>query len=166
MDVYNIISTHQAYHTWSGMIQAKADPDHVPNTWVHLIGITDRDDSFLSDVAVSWAYPATIIPEGSGWRSTGYDFKQRAFLLEADRRLNSSVAYVCKASSAPDIRSGICVEIERFTCATHSFQRCAFGTVRVLCRPAERGETAVWIGQSCPPGLARDRTGQQNERNP
>lgn len=156
VDVYNIFSTHRAYHTWAGMIQAKADPDNVPNSWVHLIGVTDRDDSFLREVTASWAYPATMIVEAPGWRDAGYDFKQRAFLLEKEGAAESGPCRVrLESARSANIFNPVFVlkgapgPVSELRCNGSALDASDFRSA-----PSWRtGETILWLGRSQAAGV-------------
>jgi hypothetical protein len=155
VDVYNIVSTHRAYHTWSGFVQAKADPDQVPNTWTHLIGITDRDDSFLANVSAAWCYPARVNVDGSGWRETGYDFRQRAFVVAAEGgaaptslrlrlgeprgRETFNPVFLLRGARGAVLR----VKVNGTALPAHEYRAAATH------RP---GESVIWLGRNVPAG--------------
>lgn len=159
VDVYNIASNHRAYHTWSGPIQAKADPNNLPNTWTHIVGITDRDDKYLGDVAASWGYPATLVVEGAGWRSGGYDFKQRAYVLHADPGAGGTAAIrTCRVRLEGGKRVEIFNPVFVLTCAPATVRRIRCNGTELAAEAFRAtatqrpGETVVWIGQSLPAG--------------
>lgn len=60
VDVYSIVSTNKAYHSWIGNLQAMSEKSKIPNVYTHLFGATDKDDEYLKDVASSWLKPGNV----------------------------------------------------------------------------------------------------------
>ncbi len=56
-----------------------------PNADAALYGMTDKDPATLVALARSWNYPAELTVESTGIKSHGYDFTQRAYLLETGK---------------------------------------------------------------------------------
>jgi len=54
-----------------------------PNGEAALYGMTNKDPETLVSLARSWNYPAKLAVNGSGWKSEGYDYTQRAYILES-----------------------------------------------------------------------------------
>lgn len=155
VDVYNIASNNKAYHTWSGPVQAKADLENLPNTWSHIVGITDRDDQFLGDVAASWGYPADLVVDGAGWHGNGFDFKQRAFLVQDAGSGSSSI---CRLHLEGGKRPEVFNPVFMLKTARTAIKRISLNGTEVASdayRAAptrQAGEIVLWIGQNVPTG--------------
>jgi hypothetical protein len=48
-----------------------------------LYGMTDKDPQTLVSLARSWNYPAELKLSGAGFESGGYDYSQRAYVINA-----------------------------------------------------------------------------------
>ena len=54
-----------------------------PNGEAALYGMTNRDDDHLLSLARSWNNPPELRLEGTSYKNSGYDYTQRAYLLES-----------------------------------------------------------------------------------
>ena len=55
-----------------------------PNGEAALYGLTNKDPQTLVALARSWNYPAELKNDDSGWKNKGYDYTQRAYVLETN----------------------------------------------------------------------------------
>lgn len=70
-----------------------------PNGEAALYGMTNKDPQTLVALARSWNYPANLILESSGFKSEGYDYTQRAYILESlNSRSESEITLRLEAS--------------------------------------------------------------------
>jgi len=54
-----------------------------PNGEAALYGMTNKDPQTLVALARSWNHPADLIISGTDWRTDGYDYTQRAYIVHA-----------------------------------------------------------------------------------
>jgi hypothetical protein len=55
-----------------------------PNGEAALYGLTNKDPQTLVALARSWNYPAELKIDDAGWKNKGYDYTQRAYVLETN----------------------------------------------------------------------------------
>jgi hypothetical protein len=73
VDVYSVVGTERPYHSWLGNLTVIPEPDKQPNRWIHLIGITDKDNRRLRQLAGNWLYPPEVNIKGKGFVYEGYN---------------------------------------------------------------------------------------------
>ncbi|MCK4560395.1 MAG: hypothetical protein KAV45_11485 [Calditrichia bacterium] len=72
-----------------------------PNGEAALYGMTNKDPKTLVALARSWNYPAELKLDDSGWKSEGYDYTQRAYVLETTANPNSLVFILQATKESP-----------------------------------------------------------------
>lgn len=72
-----------------------------PNGDAALYGMTNKDPNTLVALARSWNYPPELEIEGNGWENNGYDYTQRAYILEAVNTSNSLKALLRASHKSP-----------------------------------------------------------------
>jgi hypothetical protein len=68
-----------------------------PNGEAALYGMTNQDDNHILSLARSWNNPPELELEGDSFKSHGYDYTQRAYLLEAGNSADA-LAFTLKGS--------------------------------------------------------------------
>lgn len=91
VDVYSIIGTHQPYHSWLGALQAEVDADKTPNRWAHLIGLTDKPNSYITRIADNWLNPVT--PKLTNAKFEKFDAIQKAYVLNVDKTKDCTITF-------------------------------------------------------------------------
>jgi hypothetical protein len=82
VDVYSVVGTNKPYHSWLGSIHVLPTADKQPNTWIHLIGITDKANSELITIGKNWLYPPKVTLKSKGYHYERYDVKQKAYIIK------------------------------------------------------------------------------------
>ena len=82
IDGYNLIGNHRPSHGNIGNIKKPVSSGSNPNTFTMLMGISDGDNAAASRHARSWLNPLTVTTEKKSAIYNGYDFRQRAYLLQ------------------------------------------------------------------------------------
>lgn len=82
IDGYNLIGNHRPSHGNIGNIKKPVSSGSNPNTFTMLMGISDGANAATSRHARSWLNPLTVTTEKKSAIYNGFDFRQRAYLLQ------------------------------------------------------------------------------------
>jgi len=82
IDGYNLIGNHRPSHGNIGNIKKPVNDVSNPNTFTMLMGITGAEDDLAPRHAKSWLNPMTVTPMRGSAIYSGYDVRQRAYLLQ------------------------------------------------------------------------------------
>jgi hypothetical protein len=82
IDGYNTVGLDVPNHGNIGNIQAEIDQKNQPTTWTFLLGVAEKGSEKPRQFAKSWLYPAEVNVVSSEFESKGFDYSQRAYMLE------------------------------------------------------------------------------------
>jgi len=81
-----------------------------PNGEAALYGMTNKDPKTLVALARSWNYPAELKINDSGWKNKGYDYTQRAYVLETASNPNSIDITLQSSKTSPVVNPAFVLE--------------------------------------------------------
>jgi len=82
IDGYNTVGLDVPHHGNIGNVQAEVNANNQPTTWTFLIGVTEEGSPKPYQHTKSWLYPAKIQMLTQNCRYQGYDYAQRAYVIQ------------------------------------------------------------------------------------
>jgi hypothetical protein len=81
-----------------------------PNGEASLYGMTNKDPKSLVDLARSWNHPAEVKLTGSDWKNQGYDYTQRAYVLQTEANPKSLEMMLMASVNSPLVNPAFVLE--------------------------------------------------------